>query len=91
MYVDVCCTGFHPNRTKNKENTDKLFFGVLVSYDLYYTDFSRKFKNYPRIFAWQSSVSQYLQFGMKSVENTDKSSSKAVSKFWLWAGIAQSV
>jgi len=41
--------------------------------------------------AWQSSVSNYVQFGMKSVENTDQISSKTVSKVWLWTGIAQSV
>ena len=42
-------------------------------------------------FAWQSSVSNCVQFGMKSVENTDKIAFKAVSKVLLWAGIAQSV
>jgi hypothetical protein len=48
-------------------------------------------QNLSAFLAWQSSVLNYVRFGLKSVENTDRTSSKAINKIWLWAGIAQSV
>ena len=44
IYLDFYCTGFYPNRTKNIENTDKLFFGVWVNFDLYFIDFSTDYR-----------------------------------------------